>query len=79
MRTSNLKIYCDKEVSGCCYEFKQDTLEVQYMSALSKQRLKICSNDKDILSQKSVVQILQCPSLKCDIYHFNKALDVDMI
>ena len=49
------------------------------MSALSKQRLKICSNDKDILSQKSVVQILQCPSLKCDISHFNKALDVDMI
>ena len=58
---------------------KQDTLEVQYMSAISKQRFKICSNDKGIASQKSVLQILPCPPLKRDIYHFNDELDVDMI
>ena len=56
---------------------KQDTLEVQYMSAISKQRFKICSNDKGIASQKSVLQILPCPPLKRDIYHFNDELDVD--
>ena len=58
---------------------KQDTLEVQYMSTISKHRFKICSNDTGIVSQKSVLQILPCPSLKHDIYHFNEELDVDMI
>ena len=58
---------------------KQDTLEVQYMSAMSKQRLKVCSNSKGIVSQKSVLQTLPSPSLKRDIYHFNEELDVDMI
>ena len=59
---------------------KQDTLEVQYMSAISnQQRFKICLNDKGIVSQKSVLQILPCSSLKHDICHFNEELDVDMI
>ena len=58
---------------------KQDTLEVQYMSVILKQSFKICSNDKGIVSQKSVLQILPCPSRKQDIYHFNEVLDVDMI
>ena len=58
---------------------KQDTFKVQYMSAMSKQWFKICSNDKVIVSQRSVLQILLCPSLKCDIFHFNEGLDVDMI
>ena len=49
------------------------------MSAISKQRFKICSNDKGIVSQKFVLQILPCPSLKRDIYHFNEELDVDVI
>ena len=59
---------------------KQDTLEVQYMSAISnQQRFKICLNDKGIVSQKSVLQILPCSSLKHDICHFSEELDVDMI
>ena len=57
---------------------KQDTLKVQHISAMSEQRFKIFSNGKGIVSQKSVLQILPCPSLKCDIYHFNEELD-DMI
>ena len=58
---------------------KQDTLKVQYMSAMSKQWFKICSNDKGIVSQRYVLQILLCPSLMCDIFHFNEGLDIDMI
>ena len=58
---------------------KQDTLKVQYMLAISKQRFKICSNDKGIVRQKSVLQILTRTSLKWDIYHFNEELDVDII
>ena len=45
---------------------KQDTLEVQYMSAMSKQRLKICSNDE-------ASKCFTNPSMsitKHDIYHF---------
>ena len=68
-----------KKLVAVVTNVKQDTLEVQYMSAMSKQRLKICSNDKGRVSQKSVLQILPCPSLQHDIYHFNDELNVDMI
>ena len=68
-----------KKLVAVVLNVKQDTLEVQYMSAMSKQRFKICLNDKGIVSQKSVLQILPCPSLKPDIYNFNEKLDVDMI
>ena len=68
-----------KKLVAVVTNVKQDTLEVQYMSAISKQRFKIYSNDKGIVSQKSVLQMLPCPSLKQDIYHFNEELDVDMI
>ena len=69
-----------KKLVAVAMNVKQDTLEVQYMSAISKQqRFKICLNDKGIVSQKSVLQILPCPSLKHDICHFNEELDVDKI
>ena len=42
-----------KKLVAAVMNVKQDTLEVQYMSAISKQRFKICSNDKGIVSQKS--------------------------
>ena len=69
-----------KKLVAVATNVKQDTLEVQYMSAISKQqRFKICLNDKGIVTQKSVLQILPCPSLKHDICHFNEELDVDKI
>ena len=68
-----------KKLVAVVMNVKQDTLEVQYMSVILKQSFKICSNDKGIVSQKSVLQILPCPSQKQDIYHFNEVLDVDMI
>ena len=69
-----------KKLVAVAMNVKQDTLEVQYMSAISKQqRFKICLNDKGIVTQKSVLQILPCPSLKHDICHFNEELDVDKI
>ena len=68
-----------KKLVAVVTNVKQDPLEVQYMLAISKQRFKICLNDNGIVSQKSVLQVLPCPSLKRDIYHFNEELDVDMI
>ena len=68
-----------KKLVAVATNVKQDTLEVQYMSIMSKQRFKICLNDKGIVSQKSVLQILPCPSLRRDIYHFNEELDDHMI
>ena len=68
-----------KKLVAVVTNVKQDTLEVQYMSVILKQSFKICSNDKGIVSQKSVLQILPCPSQKQHIYHFNEVLDVDMI
>ena len=68
-----------KKLVAVVTNVKQDTLEVQYMSIMSKQRFKICLNDKGIVSQKSVLQILPCPSLRRDIYHFNEELDDHMI
>ena len=65
-----------KKLVAVVTNVKQDTLEVQYMSAISKQRFKICSNDKGIVSQKSVLQILPSPSLKQDIYHFNEEQNI---
>ena len=63
-----------KKLVAVVTNVKQDTLKLQYMSAMSKQRFRICSNDKGTVSQ-----VLPCPSLKRDIYHFNEELDVDMI
>ena len=40
-----------KKLVAFVMNVKQDTLEVQYKSAMSKQKFKICSNDKSISSQ----------------------------
>ena len=74
-----LKSPVTKKLVAVITDVKPDTLEVHYMSAISKQRFKIYSNGKGIVSEKSVLQIVSCPSLKRDIYHFNEELDVDMI
>ena len=52
-------------------------MEVQYVTAFSKRRVKITSADKRQMDYKDIVRLLPYPALRRSVYEFEEDLDID--
>ena len=55
----------------------ESTVEVQYATAIGKQRVKITSADKGQIVCKDIVRLLPYPALQRGLYEFEEDLDID--
>ena len=55
----------------------ESTVEVQYATAISKQRVKITSADKGQIDCNDIVRLLPYPALQHGLYEFQEDLDID--
>ena len=45
----------------------------------SKKRFKLIPNDKGHVMKSEILDVLKCPTLKRDVYEFEKELDIDIV
>ena len=58
-----------------------DNVQIQYAKQVggSKKRFKLILNDKDHVAKSEILDVLKCPTLKRDLYEFEKELDIDIV
>ena len=56
---------------------EDNTVEVEYTTAISKRRVKIMSADKGQIGCNNIARLLSYPALKRGVYEFAEDLDID--
>ena len=56
-------------------------VQIQYRKPVggSKKRFKLIPNDKGHVAKSVILDVLKCPTLKRDVYDFEKELDIDIV
>ena len=57
---------------------KENDIEIEYGSAVSKKRIKFIGNDKSFISKDSILAILPQPNYNEDVYGFLDELEIDV-
>ena len=57
---------------------KENDIEIEYGSAVSKKRIKFFGNDKGFISKDSILAILPQPNYKRGVYEFLDELEIDV-
>ena len=75
---SSSKYLTKKLVAMVTNHSKEDnTVEVEYTTAISKRRVKIMSADKGQIGCNNIARLLSYPALKRGVYEFAEDLDID--
>ena len=57
---------------------KENDIEIEYGSAVSKKRIKFFGNEKGFISKDSILAILPQPNYKRGVYEFLDELEIDV-
>ena len=58
-----------------------DNVQIQYAKPVggSEKQFKLIPNDKGYVAKSHILDVLKCPTLKRDVYEFEKELDIDIV